>query len=370
MKNKNHYKNESEGIEGSYFNFFLRLVFLGIGLGVISGTLLKIININNIGNNISDTQFINPKKKGISEKANKEKLSYLRNRSRSLHTSKNQNIIELSEKWQKLAESKKDLKASAYLLLIDKKEYAEFQPNLKLSAASSIKIAVLVALLEMIDSGHIRWNEELKLTSDVIGGEAGWMAYQKLGTSFPTYEVATEMIRISDNTATNLLIKRIGGIEEINRKFKSLGMYQTHISMLLPDLGGTNKTTAKDLADLLAAVDRGYILSQRTRDLFREVMSTSTSNRLIPGGLLKGLNGTNSEPDYNLMIKGYKVFNKTGDIGIAYADAALIQLPNNTRAVAGFIVEGPFNDPRSAQLIRDMSAAMASFLNTPNKPFQ
>ena len=68
------------------------------------------------------------------------------------------------------------------------------------------------------------------------------------------------------------------------------------------------------------------------------------------------------DADYNLLIRGLRVYNKTGDIGIAYADAGLIQLPDNTRAVAGFIVKGPFNDPRSTQLIREMAAAMAPFL--------
>ena len=91
-------------------------------------------------------------------------------------------------------------------------------------------------------------------------------------------------------------------------------------------------------------------------------MSTSTSNRLLPGGLLQGLGSAQGDPDYNLLIKGYKVYNKTGDIGISYADAGLIQMPNNTRVVAGFIVKGPYNDPRSSLLIRSMAAAMAEYL--------
>ena len=69
--------------------------------------------------------------------------------------------------------------------------------------------------------------------------------------------------------------------------------------------------------------------------------------------------------DFNLLIKGYKVYNKTGDIGIAYADAGLIQMPDNTRAVAGFIVQGPFNDPRSSELIRKLAAAMVPVLKPP-----
>ena len=125
---------------------------------------------------------------------------------------------------------------------------------------------------------------------------------------------------------------------------------------------GTNTTSAKDLAHSIAEVDLGNTLKPRTRDLFREIMSTSITNRLLPGGLLKGLGISRGDTDYNLLIKGYTVYNKTGDIGIAYADAGLIQMPDNTRAVAGFLVKGPYNDPRSAELIRDMAAAMAPLL--------
>jgi beta-lactamase class A len=56
------------------------------------------------------------------------------------------------------------------------------------------------------------------------------------------------------------------------------------------------------------------------------------------------------------------VYNKTGDIGIAYADAALIQLPSGQRAVAAFMVKGPFNDPRSTNLIRAMAAEVSRTL--------
>ena len=188
------------------------------------------------------------------------------------------------------------------------------------------------------------------------------MAYQPLKKQFPVHEVATEMIRVSDNTATNLLIERIGGIEVLNNHFKALGLHSTRVRNLMPDLAGTNTTSTQDLVRTITLVDQGNVLSQRTRDLFREVMSTSITNRLLPGGFLRGLGIEEQNIDENLQIKGYRIYNKTGDIGIAYADAGLIQMPDNTRAVAAFIVKGPFNDPRSAELIRQMAKALVPFL--------
>ena len=58
---------------------------------------------------------------------------------------------------------------------------------------------------EEIDDDKLSWNEPLTLTKEVVGGGAGWMASKPLGSRFPTHEVATEMIRGGDTTATNLL---------------------------------------------------------------------------------------------------------------------------------------------------------------------
>jgi beta-lactamase class A len=91
-------------------------------------------------------------------------------------------------------------------------------------------------------------------------------------------------------------------------------------------------------------------------------MGTSRTNTLIPLGLLQGLGQDAADPDAALKPFGITVYNKTGDIGIAYADAALIELPDGQRAVAAFMVKGPFNDPRSTDLIRAMASAVSKTL--------
>jgi beta-lactamase class A len=167
------------------------------------------------------------------------------------------------------------------------------------------------------------------------------------------------------------LIKRLGGKALVNARFQTLGLNGTAVNAWLPDLEGTNTSSCRDLARSIALVDIGEALSPRSRDLFREILAQSHTNTLIPLGLLQGLGKRDSaDPDSDLQERGVRVYNKTGDIGIAYADAALIQLPNGHRAVAAFMVKGPFNDPRSANLIRAMAAAMApTLMETPtNNP--
>ena len=343
----------------------LRLVLMGVGLGVITGSLLKLA-----GPAVQQGDLVLPAWLPLSENDQKGENKQAKNsaitepnRTESLGRFETRNELKpLSERWKALAAEQPDLRVSAFMLVLDDGRYAELQPDTALPAASSIKTPILLATLEELDAGRLSWNEPLRLTKTVVGGGAGWMASKPIGTRFPTHEVATEMIRVSDNTATNLLIERLGGKERLNARFNALGLSATQVNDWLPDLKGTNSTSARDLARSIALVDTGEALSIRSRDLFREVMGTSITNTLLPRGLLRGLGGQQGEPDDSLMVKGYRVLNKTGDIGIAYADAGLIELPDGSRAVAAFLVKGPFNDPRSTELIRKLAAAMAPVL--------
>ena len=329
----------------------LRLAVTGVGLGVVVGSALKLLAPRFAQGGGLGIPAIDPAPRRLPGGG----LGLGRFEAR-------RELSDLSRRWAALAAAQKGLTASGFLLVLDDGRYAELQPDRALPAASSIKTPILLAALEDLEAGKLRWDEPLPLTKEVVGGGAGWMGNKPVGSRFPFHEAATEMIRVSDNTATNLLIKRLGGKTALNRRFQGLGLPATVVNNWLPDLEGTNTTSARDLARSIALVDTGEKLSPRARDLFREILSTSRTNTLVPLGLLKGLGKDSSDPDSELLAHGVTVYNKTGDIGIAYADAALIQMPNGQRAVAAFLVKGPFNDPRSAELIRAMVGAAAPTL--------
>ena len=342
---------------------------LGIGLGVLTGSALRWFAPQ------VQRQTLNlPSWLQLAETVEEETPAQNNNKSQTNpkpvvgRFQPTREIPELSARWRTIAATQKDLQASAYMLILDDGRFAQMHADRPMPAASSIKTPVLLAALQQVDAGDLHWNESLVLTKDLVGGGAGWMASRPLGSRFPTRVAATEMIRVSDNSATNLLIDRVGGKQTINRRFQDLGLTATAVNNWLPDLDGTNTTSAHDLSRSIALVDTGEALSLRSRDLFREVMGSSVTNTLLPTGLMKGLGGAQGAPDSTLASKGYRVYNKTGDIGIAYADAGLIELPDGRRAVAGFLVKGPFNDPRSTNLIRAMAAAMAPHLKPEPAP--
>ncbi|MEB3200990.1 MAG: serine hydrolase [Synechococcaceae cyanobacterium] len=328
----------------------LRLIVMGVGFGVIAGTTLKLL-----APRLAQGAIGLPRADPAPRVLPGGGMALGRFEPR-------RELTALSQQWARLAAVHKDLTASAYMLVLDDGRYAELRADQPLPAASSIKSPILLLALDDLDGGKLRWNEPLPLSKEVVGGGAGWMANRPLGTRFPFFEAATEMIRVSDNTATNLLIRRLGGKQAVNARFQKLDLPATVVRNWLPDLNGTNTTSSRDLARTIALVDSGDKLGPRARDLFREIMGTSRTNTLIPLGMLKGLGRDAADPDEELKPFGITVYNKTGDIGIAYSDAALIQLPSGQRAVAAFMVKGPFNDPRSAELIRSMAGAMARAL--------
>jgi beta-lactamase class A len=334
----------------------LRLLVMGAGLGVIAGTSLRLLAPRLALGASSQAPRSEPAPGFGATTAGPSAAAQLgRFEPRT-------ELVALSKRWQQLAAVHKDLTASGFLLVLDDGRFAQLQSDLPLPAASSIKTPILLLALEALDAGQLRWGEPLAMTKEVVGGGAGWMASRPVGTRFPVFEAATEMIRVSDNTATNLLIKRLGGEQAVNQRFAAQGLAATVINNWLPDLEGTNTTSARDLARSIALVDIGDKLSPRGRDLFREILGTSRTNTLIPLGLLQGLGRDGADPDAELRSFGITAYNKTGDIGIAYADGALVQLPTGQRAVLAFMVKGPFNDPRSTDLIRAMAAEASKTL--------
>lgn len=332
----------------------LRLLILGIGLGLLTGTALRML-----------APRLSP---GAPPLLRLPMAPPALRPSQGLgQFEPRQQDTDLSARWARIAAGQKDLTVGAFLLVLDDGRYAELHPDRPLPAASSIKTPILLAALEAVDQGRARSDEKLPLTKTVVGGGSGWMAAQPLGSRFAFDEVATEMIRVSDNTATNLLIQRLGGKEALNRRFQQLGLSGTVIRNWLPDLEGTNTTSPRDQARTIALVETGRELSPRGRDRFRSILGTSGTDTLIPSGWLRGVGGAaaaaGNDVNDGLLSRGVRVLNKTGDIGTAYVDSALIELPDGRRAVASFMVKGPFNDPRSTDMIRALAAAASQSLN-------
>ncbi len=223
---------------------------------------------------------------------------------------------------------------------VDSQAYVEFEGSRPVAAASVIKVPILVAFFQAVDRGDVALDERLVLREEIMGGGSGTLQTLPLGTEVSALEAATLMITVSDNTATNLIMDRLGGMETLNTAFITWGLQETQLSWLLPDLEGTNKTSAFDIVTLLYKVEAGELLSRRSRDRLFDIMRRTQTQSLLLSGL-----GEDS-----------RLANKTGDIRSALGDVGIIDLPNGHRYLASVLIEREApNDPAAQALIQEMS---------------
>jgi beta-lactamase class A len=93
--------------------------------------------------------------------------------------------------------------------------------------ASTIKLTILATVFTQLRRGDLSLQERIELQdSDIVGGSG---VLKELGPHVqPTvHDLSTLMIIVSDNTATNMLIDRLGGTEAINRTMQTYGLDKT-----------------------------------------------------------------------------------------------------------------------------------------------
>lgn len=318
--------------------YIVRLLVLGAGIGVIAGTLLSALNP-------TMQASVNGKEQKKEQKDAKEAI--VASPSPSLQLTQEMPI--LKAQIQALARAFPTLNPGVFVVDLETGGYVDLGGDTAYASASTIKLPILVAFFQDVDAGKVRLDETLTMKSEMVADGSGDMQYKKVGTSFTALEVVTKMIIISDNTATNMLIERLGGKEALNQRFQSWGLTTTAIRNRLPDIEGTNTTSPKELANLLSVLNRGNLVSLSSRDRLLSIMQRNEINNLLPQGLATGAS----------------IAHKTGNIGSLLADAGIVSLPTGKRYVIAVMVKRPFNDPGAEELIRQISRKTYDYFNTP-----
>ncbi len=228
---------------------------------------------------------------------------------------------------------------------LDTAAYVDLNASRPIAAASVIKVPILVAFFQAVDQGIIGLDEMLVLKKEQSAGGSGVLQSQPIGTEIPALEAATLMITVSDNTATNLIVDRLGGMDTLNRTFQRWGLKDTQLVWQLPDLEGTNKTSALDMIGLLAKIEEGKLLTPRSRDRVLDIMRRTQTTPLLSEGLGEGA----------------RLANKTGNIKDVVGDVGIIDMPNGKRYLAAVLVEREPNDPQGQQVVRDLSRAVYDY---------
>lgn len=192
-----------------------------------------------------------------------------------------------------------------------------YQPDVPLVAASVIKIPIFVEAFRQERDGLLSMDEEFSIRPEQKMPSCGALTYLHDGLQVTLRDLCVLMIILSDNTATNILIDRLG-MDAVNKTLRSLGLTQTTLRRKLFDSeasarGIENTITAGEMGLLLEKLHRGECVSPAADAEMLNIMKDQRLNGKIP-----------------FFLHGLEIAHKTGeddgvthDVGIVYANHPL-----------------------------------------------
>ena len=227
------------------------------------------------------------------------------------------------------------IKPAIYVWEYENGKFVDINGDSLYSAASIIKLPVLIRLFKSIEAKQMTIYDDMILTNYYQSPGSGNLQYAQTGRKYSLDQLAKTMIQDSDNTSTNMIMAKLGGMDDINAGLRDWGISKTYVRTWLPDLTGTNKTTAKDMAKLLYNLDNPGFLNINSREYIIDYMSHVKNNRLIAAGLGDGA----------LFV------HKTGDIGTMLGDAGIVYAQNGKKYIVVILANRPHNAPQGKDFI-------------------
>ena len=227
------------------------------------------------------------------------------------------------------------IKPAIYVWEYDKGQYIDINADKIYPAASIIKLPILVRMFKSIEANQFTIYDEMKMIEQYRSSGSGNLQYSQAGRSYTMDYLAKIMIQDSDNTSTNMIMAKLGGMDDINIGLRDSGISTTYVRSWLPDLSATNKTTAADIAKILYNLDNPGFLNINSRESIIDYMSHVKNDRLIQAGI----------SDNALFI------HKTGDIGTMLGDAGIVFAPNGKKYIVVILANRPYNSPQGKDFI-------------------
>jgi beta-lactamase class A len=220
------------------------------------------------------------------------------------------------------------------------------QPDLPVQTASLIKLAILYETLEQLREGKAHWEDKITLNkSDQVPG-SGMLLFFDTPISLTLKDVVTMMLAVSDNTAANLAMDRVG-IANVNRRMRMLGLDNTYLYKKVfqpnppgvempPDQKkfGLGKTTAREIATLITRIATCDLAEPNAPARASDADLCATALHMLQVQFYR-----DAIPRYLDASPGAaadSIANKTGSLDAARSDVAAISTKNGLIVIACF----------------------------------
>ncbi len=199
-----------------------------------------------------------------------------------------------------------------------------------LPTASTIKLAILAELYRQVSDEGVDLSERLPMQqSDIVGGSG---VLKELGAGLqPTlYDLAKLMVIVSDNTATNMLIDRLGGVERVNQTMRDYGLEtlvlhnRVDFELIGNDVRRFAESSARDLMRFNELLLQGSLVNADASKAMIEIMKQQQYLDQVPRYFNVRPGARELNPDQQIWVGC-----KTGFFGGTRVDAGVIFLPSD-----------------------------------------
>jgi beta-lactamase class A len=229
-------------------------------------------------------------------------------------------------------------------------------------SASTIKVAVLLALFGAIDAGRFTLDSRLHVRNRFLslvdgtpfrvasGRDADKEVHAAIGKTMRIGDLARHMIITSSNLATNLLVDLIK-VDQAQEMLMRHGIRGVELARGVEDdkafeANFNNRVTANGLVALFRVIfERRGVLPESAREML-DLLFDQQFRSGIPAGLPSGVR---SEA---------RIANKTGEISMAAHDVGLVFLADRKPYVLAVLTETEPNSDRRMERIARVSTAV------------
>jgi len=250
-----------------------------------------------------------------------------------------------------------------YIKSIETGEEIAIDADRQMDTMSVIKIPLMVEVFEQIKAGKLSLSEKYTLTAEDVRPGTGIMRSLDAGAVITLKDLITLMNIVSDNTATDVLFKKVGGIEPVNARMKALGLQATRATGPTSDwFAALNKaaspevfhreaktpfglSTPRETGVLLEMMARKTLVDEKSSDLMLQIMSGQIYRTRIPR-----------------YISGYRIPHKTGDF-LPYIgnDVGLLMAPGRTIVISIYTANHFGDRDRLEEAIGDIARQVAQY---------
>jgi len=243
----------------------------------------------------------------------------------------------------------------------------------RVRTASTIKLPILVALHAEVQAGRLRWEDCLTLAKKHRAQGAGVLMELEDGHSLTLREASRLMVVVSDNSATNLMLEKIG-IDTVNTWMDRFNLPKTRALAWIGggavskardepwnkradgSTHGIGVTTPAEMADLLDRLNRGQIISPEDS-----------------GQILALLGRQQYKDGIGRNLRGARVANKPGALDRLRSDVGIITVGKEKFALAITLDDMPAppdwsTDNPGLKLLSTLSEILITGLQSPTEP--